>query len=43
VIQFLARGDLGETCIEISPTPSGLNWLHKESLDKTFEGSFFLK
>ncbi len=42
-IQFVARGDLGETCIEICPTPSGLNWLHKEAHNETFEGTFFVK
>lgn len=29
-VQFVCRGDMGETCIEVSPTPSGLNWLHKD-------------
>lgn len=43
LIQFICTGDLGETCIEISPTPSGLNWLHRDSLKETFEGTYFLK
>lgn len=43
LIQFICQGDLGETCIEISPTPSGLNWLHKDSVKETFEGTYFLK
>ena len=42
-IQFICRGDMGETCIEVSPTPSGLNWLHKDTQKKTFEGTYFLK
>lgn len=43
LIQFICNGDLGETCIEISPTPSGLNWLHKDTVKETFEGTYFLK
>jgi len=43
LIQFVCNGDLGETCIEISPTPSGLNWLHKDTAKETFEGTYFLK
>lgn len=43
LIQFICNGDLGETCIEISPTPSGLNWLHKDGVKETFEGTYFLK
>ena len=43
LIQLICNGDLGETCIEISPTPSGLNWLHKDSVKETFEGTYFLK
>jgi proliferating cell nuclear antigen len=43
LIQFICNGDLGETCIEVSPTPSGLNWLHKDSVKETFEGTYFLK
>jgi proliferating cell nuclear antigen len=43
LIQFICNGDLGETCIEISPTPSGLNWIHKDSVKETFEGTYFLK
>jgi proliferating cell nuclear antigen len=43
LIQLICHGDLGETCIEISPTPSGLNWLHKDSSKETFEGTYFLK
>lgn len=43
LIQFICNGDLGETCIEISPTPSGLNWLHKDAVKETFEGTYFLK
>lgn len=43
LIQFICNGDLGETCVEISPTPSGLNWLHKDSGKETFEGTYFLK
>ena len=42
-IQFVARGDLGDTCIEVCPTPSGLNWLHKEVQNESFEGTFFIK
>jgi proliferating cell nuclear antigen len=43
LIQFICSGDLGETCIEVSPTPGGLNWLHKDSVNETFEGTYFLK
>lgn len=43
LIQFICNGDLGETCIEISPTPSGLNWIHKDAMKETFEGTYFLK
>lgn len=42
-IQFMSRGDLGETCIDICPTPSGLNWLHKEEHSESFNGTYFLK
>lgn len=42
-MQFACRGDMGETCIEVSPTPSGLNWIHKDPVQETFEGTFFLK
>ena len=42
-ICFISRGDMGETCIEVAPTPSGLNWLHKDMQKKTFESTFFLK
>ncbi len=42
-IQFISKGDLGETCIDISPTPSGLNWIHRREDTATFEASFFIK
>lgn len=42
-IEFLASGDLGQTCISVSPTPSGLNWVHKNVGDEPFEGKYFLK
>jgi proliferating cell nuclear antigen len=42
-IQLVSCGDLGETCIDISPTPSGLNWIHRREEESTFNGSFFLK
>jgi len=43
LIQFICNGDMGETCIEVSPTPSGLNWKHKDTIGETFEGTYFLK
>ena len=42
-IEFAASGDLGETCITVSPTPSGLNWVHKNPQDELFEGKYFIK
>lgn len=42
-IQFIARGDLGDTCIDVSPTPSGLNWLHRKDVNQFFDGSYFIK
>lgn len=42
-MQFVCRGDMGETCIELCPTPSGLNWVHKDMVQETFEGTYFLK
>jgi proliferating cell nuclear antigen len=42
-IQFIARGDLGDTCIDVSPTPSGLNWIHRKEAGQAFDGSYFIK
>lgn len=42
-IQLVSRGDLGETCIDISPTPSGLNWIHRREDTALFEACFFIK
>jgi proliferating cell nuclear antigen len=43
-IEFTASGDLGETTINVAPTPSGLNWVNKSAgVDERFQGRFFLK
>ena len=42
-VQFISSGDLGETIIDICPTPSGMNWLHKDDHSATFEGTYFIK
>jgi len=42
-VEFAAIGDLGETVITVSPTPSGLNWVSKNVVEEQFEGKFFCK
>jgi proliferating cell nuclear antigen len=42
-VEFVASGDLGESVITVSPTPSGLNWIHKEKNEEQFEGKYFIK
>lgn len=42
-IEFAASGDLGDTIITVSPTPSGLNWVHKNTQNDFFEGKYFVK
>ena len=42
-IEFAASGDLGETVISVSPTPSGLNWVIKNTSDECFDSRFFVK
>jgi proliferating cell nuclear antigen len=42
-VNFVCSGDLGETCIEIAPTPSGLNWIHRREENISFEGAYFIK
>lgn len=42
-VEFAAVGDLGETIITVSPTPSGLNWISKNIEEEYFEGKFFSK
>jgi proliferating cell nuclear antigen len=37
------KGDMGKTCIEIAPTPSGLNWIFRRDETITFNGTYFIK
>jgi proliferating cell nuclear antigen len=37
------KGDMGKTCIEIAPTPSGLNWIFRRDESITFSGTYFIK
>lgn len=41
-VHFISSGDLGESVIQVSPTPSGMNWLHNDH-SSTFEGTYFIK
>lgn len=43
MLQFIASGDMGETVLDICPTPSGLKWIHKDEHSETFEGTYFIK
>jgi len=44
-IELTASGDLGETTINVAPTPSGLNWVNKylASEEERFQGRYFLR
>jgi proliferating cell nuclear antigen len=44
-IELTASGDLGETTINVAPTPSGLNWVNKylSSEEERFQGRYFLR
>jgi proliferating cell nuclear antigen len=42
-IELSSNGDLGGTTIIINPTPSGMNWLHKDLETEFFKGTYFCK
>jgi proliferating cell nuclear antigen len=42
-IELSSSGDLGGTTIIINPTPSGMNWLHKDQDSEFFKGTYFCK
>lgn len=42
-LEFAAEGDHGTSVISVSPSASGLNWLHKDTNIDRFEGKYFTK